>query len=66
MQVLPRAAQAARRAFYYASCRHHAADGGDLTRRDYRLSRPARFGAAGSGLSDHSGGHALPVPARMS
>ena len=31
---------------YYASCRHHAADGGDLTRRDYRLSRPARFGAA--------------------
>ena len=46
--------------FYYASCRHHAADGGDLTRRDYRLSRPARFGAAGSGLSDHSGGHALP------
>ncbi len=45
---------------YYASCGHHAADGGDLTRRDYRLSRPARFGAAGSGLSDHSGGHALP------
>ncbi|MGQ7789364.1 hypothetical protein ACULNC_05270 [Shigella flexneri] len=31
-----------------------------FTRRDYRLSRPARFGAAGSGLSDHSGGHALP------
>ncbi len=28
---------------YYASCGHHAADGGDLTRRDYRLSRPARF-----------------------
>ena len=27
---------------------------------DYRLSRPARFGAAGSGLSDHSGSHALP------
>lgn len=51
---------------YYASCRHHAADGGDLTRRDYRLSRPARFGTAGSGLSDHSGGHALPVQARMS
>lgn len=44
---------------YYASCRHHAADGGDLTRRDYRLSRPARFGVAGSGLSNHSGGHAL-------
>lgn len=45
---------------YYASCRHHAADGGDLTRRSHRLPRPARFSTAGSGLPDHSGGHALP------
>jgi multidrug efflux pump len=35
---------------YPASCRHHAADGGDPAGRDYRLPLPARLGAAGSGL----------------
>ncbi len=42
MQVYPRAAQAARRACLLCVLSPHAADGGDLTRRDYRLSRPAR------------------------
>ncbi len=44
MQVLPRAAQAARRACLLCVLSPPRCDGGDLTRRDYRLSRPARFG----------------------
>ena len=37
-----------------------------LPRRDYRLSCPARFGAAGSGLSTIQVVTLYPVPARMS
>lgn len=47
MQVLPPSSTGGpSRLFIMRPGRHHAADGGDLTRRDYRLSRPARFGAA--------------------
>jgi multidrug efflux system membrane fusion protein len=44
---------------YSAPGRHHAADGGDYAGGDHRLSIPAGFRLAGSGLSDHSGGHPL-------
>jgi hypothetical protein len=47
-------------AVYHAPGRHHAVNGGHYAGRDYRLSFPAGFGAAGSGLPDHSGGNLYP------
>ncbi len=45
---------------YSAPRGHHSADGGDFTRRDYRLSLPARRRFAGGRLPHYSGGYALP------
>ncbi|EHC66100.1 Membrane fusion protein of RND family multidrug efflux pump, partial [Salmonella enterica subsp. enterica serovar Minnesota str. A4-603] len=45
---------------YSAPRGHHSADGGDFTRRDYRLSLPARRRFAGGRLPHYSGCYALP------